>query len=125
MSDARWRLLRDGAARGDWNMAVDEALLEAVLSGGLPTLRFYDWQPACLSLGYFQRFEVVDPAGCRAQGVDIVRRPTGGRAIIHDRELTDSLSVPAVALGHDARVLPSYYQISLHLQASPSSVRCN
>ena len=121
MSDARWRLLRDGAARGDWNMAVDEALLEAVLSGGLPTLRFYDWQPACLSLGYFQRFEVVDPAGCRAQGVDIVRRPTGGRAILHDRELTYSVSLPAAALGHDAGVLPSYHRISRALQAGLAS----
>src|SRR5205085_6455694 len=121
MSDARWRLLRDGPARGAWNMAVDEVLLETVLSGGLPTLRFYDWQPACLSLGYFQRFEMVDPAGCRAQGVDIVRRPTGGRAILHDRELTYSLSLPAAALGHDAGVLPSYHRISRALQAGLAS----
>jgi lipoyl(octanoyl) transferase len=117
MSERPWRLLLDGFAPGSWNMAVDEVLLDGVQSGQPPTLRFYGWLPACLSLGYFQAFEVVDVDGCRRQGVDIVRRPTGGRAILHDRELTYSLSLPARVLGQDAAILPSYSRISRALRA--------
>ena len=116
MSDA-WRLLVDSAAPGAWNMAVDEVLLDRVAAGAsAPTLRFYQWMPACLSLGYFQLFDVVNRDGCRALGVEVVRRPTGGRAILHDRELTYSLALPASLLGHDGGVLPSYYRLSLALQ---------
>ena len=116
MSDA-WRLLVDPPADGAWNMAIDEILLEGVAAGAAPpTLRFYEWMPACLSLGYFQPFDVVDTAGCRRLGVDVVRRPTGGRAILHDRELTYSIALPAALLGHDGGVLPSYYRLSLALQ---------
>ena len=99
-------------------MAVDEALLEGVAGGtALPTLRFYGWNPACLSLGYFQSFDVVDVAACRARGIEIVRRPTGGRAILHDRELTYSIALPAAVLGLDRGILPSYHRISRALQA--------
>jgi lipoate-protein ligase A len=111
-----WRLLLDGAATGAWNMAVDEVLLDGVVAGATPTLRFYQWRPACLSLGYFQPFDVVDLDACRALGIDIVRRPTGGRAILHDRELTYSVALPASVLGSDGGVLPSYYRLSLALQ---------
>lgn len=94
-----WRLILDGAASGAWNMAVDEALL---LSRGdstpedarcPPTLRFYDWQPACLSLGRFQDFAEVLGDATRdksASSIDIVRRPTGGRAVWHHLEITYS-----------------------------------
>src|SRR5437773_4636109 len=118
MSDAGWRLLLDPPAEGAWNMAVDEVLLDGVAVGSAPpTLRFYSWTPACLSLGYFQPFSVVDVDGCRGLGIDIVRRPTGGRAILHDRELTYSVALPASLLGHDAGILPSYRRLSLALQA--------
>src|SRR6202023_2378063 len=116
-SDTAWRLLLDPPASGAWNMAVDEVLLDGVANGsGPPTVRFYEWAPPCLSLGYFQAFEVVDLDGCRRLGVDVVRRPTGGRAILHDRELTYSVALPASLLGHDGGVLPSYYRLSLALQ---------
>ncbi len=118
MSDAGWRLLLDPPAEGAWNMAVDEVLLDGVAVGSAPpTLRFYAWTPACLSLGYFQPFSVVNVEGCRGLGIDIVRRPTGGRAILHDRELTYSVALPASVLGHDAGILPSYRRLSLALQA--------
>src|SRR3989454_2439875 len=117
MSDD-WRLLVDAPAGGAWNMAVDEVLLDGVAAGTTPpTLRFYEWTPPCLSLGYFQPFDVVDLDGCRALGVEVVRRPTGGRAILHDRELTYSVALPAPLLGHDAGILPSYRRLSLALQA--------
>src|SRR2546426_3061100 len=118
MSDAAWRLLLDPPAEGAWNMAVDEVLPDGVGAGSAPpTLLFYPWTPACLSLGYFQPFSVVDVDGCRRLGIDIVRRPTGGRAILHDRELTYSVALPASLLGHDAGILPSYRRLSLALQA--------
>ena len=115
MSDT-WRLLLDRPAAGAWNMAVDEVLLDGVAAGATaPTLRFYQWEPSCLSLGYFQSLDVVNLAGCRALGVDVVRRPTGGRAILHDRELTYSIALPEAVLGRDG-VLDSYRRLSLALQ---------
>src|SRR5438874_10682465 len=116
-SDATWRLLLDPPAGGAWNMAVDEVLLDGVAAGSAPpTVRFYEWAPPCLSLGYFQPFEVVDLAGCRRLGVEVVRRPTGGRAILHDRELTYSVALPLRLLGDDGAVLPSYHRVSLALE---------
>jgi lipoate-protein ligase A len=116
-SDATWRLLLDPPAAGGWNMAVDEVLLDGAAAGSAPpTLRFYQWAPPCLSLGYFQAFDVVDVAACRRLGVDIVRRPTGGRAILHDRELTYSVALPLRLLGDDGAVLPSYHRLSLALE---------
>ena len=118
MSEPGWRLLVDPPASGAWNMAVDEALLEGVAAGRSPaTLRFYTWTPASLSLGYFQSFGIVDVDSCRARRIDVVRRPTGGRAILHDRELTYSVTLPASVLGHDAGIVPSYHRLSLALQA--------
>jgi len=116
-SDAAWRLLLDPPAAGAWNMAVDEVLLDGAGAGSAPpTLRFYEWAPPCLSLGYFQPFDVVDVAGCLRLGVDVVRRPTGGRAILHDREVTYSVTLPLRLLGDDSAVLPSYHRLSLALE---------
>ena len=99
---ATWRLLNTGVADGATNMAVDEAILEAVATGdSLPTLRFYAWQPPCLSVGYSQAVrDEVDLGACHAQGIDLVRRPTGGRAILH----TDELTYSVVAFQDDPRV---------------------
>jgi len=111
-----WRLLIDGPRRGAWNMAVDETLLEGVSRGRVPpTLRFYQWAPPCLSLGYFQPLSAVDVDACRKAHVDIVRRPTGGRAILHHRELTYSVALPLRALEPESGVLQSYYRLSLGL----------
>ncbi len=83
-----WRLIISGASDGVWNMALDEALAESVRSGGLPFLRFYEWEPAALSLGRFQ-----NPSGLAeaARHVPRVRRPTGGGGIWHADDLTYSL----------------------------------
>ena len=88
-------LLVDPPAGGPWNMALDEALLEASAAQGGLFLRFYSWLPATLSLGYFQSH--ADRAA-HAASVDcpLVRRPSGGGAIVHDRELTYALVVPAM-----------------------------
>lgn len=90
-----WRLLVTPSARGAWNMGLDEAALEHVGRGeSLPTLRLYAWDPPCLSLGYAQPSADVDIARLRERGWDLVRRPTGGRAILHTDELTYSVTAP-------------------------------
>jgi lipoate-protein ligase A len=108
-----WRLVVDGESDGATNMAVDEAILSSLLQGdSLPTLRFYAWSPPCLSLGRGQPQGEVDLAACRADGVDVVRRPTGGRAILHTDELTYSVALcqtdPLAAGG----ILESYRRLS-------------
>jgi lipoate-protein ligase A len=92
---ASWRLIRDGALPGARNMARDVAMLEAVAHGEAPpTLRLYGWDPPCLSLGRHQGLEAADLAFCRANGIDVVRRPTGGRALLHHLELTYAVVAP-------------------------------
>lgn len=81
-------------------MAVDAALLESVQRTGLPVLRLYTWEPACLSFGRNQRAAgVYDEGRARAAGIDIVRRPTGGLAVLHDHELTYCVLAPLHLLG--------------------------
>ncbi len=101
------------------NMAVDEAILTCQSQGKVPpTIRFYQWQPPAITIGYFQRInEEVDMEACRESGIDVVRRLTGGRAVLHHRELTYSL----VACENDPHVpggvLSSYLAISKGLLA--------
>ena len=108
-----WRLINHPPAKGSWNMAVDEAILEAIFTGeALPTLRLYAWQPACLSLGHAQAFSEVNTEQVKANGWDIVRRPTGGRAILHVDELTYSVIVPLSEPRVRGGVLESYLRLS-------------
>jgi lipoate-protein ligase A len=90
-----WRFIRDGKLPGARNMARDVAMLEAVAhSDAPPTLRLYAWDPPCLSLGRHQGPEAADLGFCRAHGIDVVRRPTGGRALLHHLELTYAVVAP-------------------------------
>lgn len=84
-----WRLLDSGQGHPFYNMALDEALLRTC--AGRATLRLYSWEPPGLSLGYFQSASDFDLTDLRARGVVVVRRPTGGGAIYHCRELTFAL----------------------------------
>lgn len=115
MSDT-WRLLISPPARGAWNMAVDEAMLEHVGRGeSLPTLRLYAWDPPCLSLGYAQPFADLDTARLGQRGWDVVRRPTGGRAILHTDELTYSITAPLDEPRVAGSVLESYNRLAAAL----------
>lgn len=98
-------MIQDEAAPGAWNMAVDDALLEAARRNETaPTLRLYAWSRPTLSLGRHQDpREGIDHAFREAAGVDLVRRPTGGRAVLHDMEITYSIILPA-ALGRGVGV---------------------
>ena len=89
------RLLIDPPLAGPTNMARDEALLIEAAAGGPPTLRCYAWQPATVSLGYFQSYREFTALPAPAGALAVVRRTTGGGAILHDIELTYSLALPA------------------------------
>jgi lipoate-protein ligase A len=110
----QWRLLDTGAADGFTNMATDEAILEVfAAAGGLPTLRFYAWVPPALSLGYGQPIAPdIDLTRCQALGIDVVRRATGGRAVLHDQEVTYSVVLSANDPRVTAGVLACYLTIS-------------
>jgi lipoyl(octanoyl) transferase len=111
-----WRLLITPPAPGAWNMAVDEAILEAIGAGKVrPTLRLYAWVPPCLSLGYAQPIEDVNLAALQERGWDIVRRPTGGRAILHTDELTYSVIGPPDEPRLAGSLLKSYQVLSCAL----------
>lgn len=100
-----WRLIHgygcgldpvDGAT----NMAMDAALLESVKAGAPPVLRLYRWSPACLSFGRNQPArDRYDRAAAASRGIDFVRRPTGGQAVLHDDELTYAVIAPVAGIG--------------------------
>jgi lipoate-protein ligase A len=109
----RWRLIFSPFTDGPTNMATDEAILQAVAAGQAPpTLRFYGWNPPCLSLGYAQALAEVDQARLRKHGWDLVRRPTGGRAILHTDELTYSVIAPMDAPQVRGSIVDSYRALS-------------
>lgn len=100
-------------------MAIDAAILEKVIEGKAPpTLRFYDWDPACFSLGFAQSFSDVDEEARLERGWDLVRRPTGGRAILHTDELTYSVIGPSDEPRLAGGVLESYRRLSEGLMHS-------
>lgn len=111
----RWRLLVDGPCEPSWNMAVDEALLRTAPDrDAIPTLRLYWWRPAALSLGANQELGfAVDWEALAADGYGVVRRPTGGRAILHAEELTYSVTAPTP----DGGTLAAYRWIARGLKA--------
>jgi lipoate-protein ligase A len=109
----QWRLIVDSPMVGAYNMAVDEAIMLAVSDGkSLPTLRLYDWSPLCLSLGYGQRLRDADLTRIDTAGWQIVRRPTGGKAILHGNELTYSVAIPKDHQLAQGDVVESYRRIS-------------
>lgn len=90
---AAWRLIDSGSASGARQMAVDDALITLCRRGlSPPTLRLFSFRPACLSLG---RFQPAPPDACREPGLEVVRRPTGGRAVLHRGDICYSVVAPA------------------------------
>jgi lipoate-protein ligase A len=108
-----WRLIEFSKNDAFMNMAIDEAVSEAVGKGiSPPTIRFYGWEPSAVSIGYFQCMEKeVDSGNCEALGVDLVRRRTGGGAVYHDTagEITYSVIAPEKMFQKD--ILASYRDI--------------
>ncbi|MBN1861186.1 MAG: lipoate--protein ligase family protein [Candidatus Thermoplasmatota archaeon] len=109
----QWRLLQTGFDTAFSNMAIDQAILSEVSKGNaLPTVRFYGWAPAAISIGYFQSLtEEVDIAACERFGVDYVRRVTGGGAVFHEKELTYSIVIPEAHPEIPKNIMKSYGRI--------------
>lgn len=114
-----WRLLRSPPANGPLNMALDEAILETVSEGkAAPTLRLYAWDPACLSLGFAQPIADANHQRLHEMAWDLVRRPTGGRAILHCDELTYAVMAQDTHPYFTDGVLASYRRLSAGLVAA-------
>ncbi|UOF89737.1 lipoate--protein ligase family protein [Fodinisporobacter ferrooxydans] len=112
-----WRFLATGNSSPAFNMAADEAVLQAVSQGKAPpTIRFFGWQPPTLSIGYFQQARRdIDFERLGQKGFGFVRRQTGGRAVLHDAELTYSVIVPESHRLMSTSVIEAYRTISLGL----------
>ncbi|WP_044340029.1 lipoate--protein ligase family protein [Rossellomorea aquimaris] len=95
MKKETWRFIDSGNCSPSYNMALDEALLDWHSAGKIPpTIRFYGWNPATLSIGYFQKVEKeINLQAVKEHGLGFVRRPTGGRGVLHEHELTYSVIV--------------------------------
>jgi lipoyl(octanoyl) transferase len=116
LTRAKWRLILSPPAGGAWNMAVDEAILESAGRGLVhPTLRLYAWSPPCLSLGFRQPISDIDLEALASQAWEMVRRPTGGRSILHTDELTYSVCGPFTEPRLAGGVLESYRRLSAAL----------
>lgn len=127
---SQWRVVQTLPTHGDWNMAVDEAILEASARGDVsPTLRLFAWEPPCLSIGYAQPITDVDRQRLTDKGWELVRRPTGGRAILHTDELTYSVIGPSDEPRLTGSVLECYRRLSsamvdaLHRLNIPAEVK--
>lgn len=111
---AKWRLIIESAARsGPANMAIDHAIAEAAAKEeSLPTLRYYRWSPPALSLGRHQSVSEIDFEAAASYGYEVVRRTTGGRAILHIDELTYSIMAPKNEPRVQGGIMDSYLRLS-------------
>lgn len=107
-----WRFLHTGYSSGLFNMEFDQGLARELLEGtDIGTVRVYGWNPSAISVGVHQSMDEIDTAKAYSSGIDVVRRPTGGRAILHSEEVT--YSVVMIARGRNT--LQIYHEISLAL----------
>ena len=126
LAAGRWRLVNGGCQDGATNMAADEAILLGVAQHhSLPTLRFYGWTPPCVSIGYAQSLRTeIDLDACCTRGYGWVRRPTGGRAVLHADELTYSVIAPLGEPRVKGDIVTSYRRISMGLLAGLRLLGC-
>ena len=98
---------------GEENMQIDSDLLEYAIKNKLeePIFRLYGWKPACVSLGRNQNDDFLDKEYLKKNGIDVVRRLTGGRALLHDNEITYSYICPTSYLEHGEHIVSSYKEI--------------
>ncbi len=108
-----WRFIDSGPCSAAYNMALDEAVAHAVRKESAPpTLRFYGWDVPSVSIGCFQKAHDIDTIFCRENRIPLVRRMTGGRAVLHYHELTYSFSVKTASGPFSQGLLDSYKKIS-------------
>jgi lipoate-protein ligase A len=108
-----WRLIDSGPCAASHNMAVDEALALSVRNRhSPPVLRFYEWLEPSVTIGSFQKINSINVSYCREHRIPLVRRLTGGRAILHGKELTYSLSARTDNEPFSSGLLGSYMKIA-------------
>ncbi len=114
LEKTKWYFVNSGPCSPSYNMALDEALLDWHSEGLIPPIvRFYEWNPATLSIGYFQSVEKeIDMDAVKRLGLGFVRRPTGGRGVLHEHELTYSVIVTESYPNMPATVTEAYRVIS-------------
>jgi len=111
-----WRFLNTHQENAFFNMALDEVLVRSVEKGAPPVFRVYGWHPPAVSFGYAQRIaREIDAEKCRAEGIHIVRRATGGRAVLHWNELTYSVACLADDPAMGGNIQEAYRRISAGL----------
>jgi len=105
-----WQIIGPDSFNGAMNMAVDAAIMRDIMENNGPNIiRFYTWNPPCVTLGRFQKLDGINLEACKARGIDIVQRPTGGRAIFHNDEITFSIILRSDSLGVQCtNVMESY-----------------
>lgn len=109
----RWRLIIDSECSGPENMARDDLCLATALDTGRPILRLYSWRGAVLSVGRNQNVErQINLAMCREKGIPLVRRMTGGRAVLHGSDLTYAVSSPVQGGRFSQGIMAIYKEIS-------------
>jgi len=132
----QWRLVEDDPGEAAWNMAVDEAIAESCRQGlSPPTLRLYRWARPALTIGYFQKVDRdIDEAVCQTEKIAVIRRMTGGRAVLHGHDLTYSVAsrayVPELPntirgtfLAISRGLIEGLHQLGLHAEPVRSPVR--
>ncbi|EPD53618.1 hypothetical protein HMPREF1210_00441 [Paenisporosarcina sp. HGH0030] len=114
MSKPIWYFINSGACSPSFNMALDEALMDWHSDGILPPIvRFYGWAPATLSIGYFQNVQKeINMDAVKEHNLGFVRRPTGGRGVLHEHELTYSIIVSEDYQDMPATVTEAYRVLS-------------
>jgi len=110
-----WLLLNSGPCPPDFNMAMDEALLEAAASLGQPVLRFYSWTEPAATFGYFQHFAEIERT---TQLRPLIRRPTGGGLVPHDADWTYSVVIPPGHPWHALNAVDSYRRMHEWIRAA-------
>lgn len=124
MNETVWRFVQGDWADGAYHMALDEALLALCAQGrSPPTLRAYGFWPLCLSLGRFQSAQrEVNQEQCYRRGIDVVRRPSGGRAVLHQNDLAYSLVAPDRDPKVGGRPRETYQRLALALAEAVRSL---
>ncbi len=121
-----WRFINSGYLDGATNMAIDLALARCMLSNShYPILRIYGWNPPAISLGYHQKMHDIDVPKCQRDGIDVVYRPTGGRAILHADELTYAVILPKSSRYYFKEISKVYEIISLCLTSALHQLNLN
>ena len=107
-----WRLIDSGLCDAAFNMALDEAIAVHVRQGrALPTLRFYQWERPSITLGFFQKAQEINVSFCREMEIPLVRRRTGGRAVLHGQDLTYSLACRLDTVHFNDKISSNYARI--------------